>query len=80
MFAIPRNDEINPSIFMLITVPILFGMMFSDFGHGTLLFASACILRLSSFWKIMGIMSIYFGILFNEFFGMKVNWFYVASK
>lgn len=65
MFAIPKSDEINPSIFMLITVPILFGMMFSDFGHGTILFVSACILGLSSFWKIMGFMSIYFGILFN---------------
>lgn len=65
---------------MLITVPILFGMMFSDFGHGTLLFVSAYILNLSSFWKLMGAMSIYFGILFNEFFGMKVNWFYQASN
>lgn len=65
---------------MLSTVPILFGMMFSDFGHGFLLFSIAMLLDLSPFWKLMGVMSIYFGILFNEFFGMKVAWFWTASN
>jgi hypothetical protein len=35
---------------------------------------------MSPFWKLMGVMSIYFGVLFNEFLGMKVDWFYQASK
>jgi vacuolar-type H+-ATPase subunit I/STV1 len=65
---------------MLSTVPILFGMMFSDFGHGLILLSTAFILNMSPFWKLMGVMSIYFGVLFNEFLGMKVDWFYQASK
>jgi vacuolar-type H+-ATPase subunit I/STV1 len=65
MFAIPKHDEIIPSVFMLSTVPILFGMMFSDFGHGLILLCSSYLLNLSPFWKLMGIMSVYFGILFN---------------
>lgn len=79
MFAIPKNTEIIPSVFMLSTVPILFGMMFSDFGHGLLIIAISFSVGASPFWKLMGLMSMYFGALFNEFFGMKVTWFYGLS-
>lgn len=34
----PRYKEINPGIFTLVTFPFLFGVMFGDVGHGSMLF------------------------------------------
>ena len=61
-----------PSVFMLATVPILFGMMFSDFGHGLLLLGVCVALKLGPMFKLMAAMSIYCGVIYNEFFGMKI--------
>jgi V-type H+-transporting ATPase subunit a len=37
-YGIPCYKEINPSYFSIVTFPLLFGIMFGDIGHGTLLF------------------------------------------
>jgi vacuolar-type H+-ATPase subunit I/STV1 len=58
---------------MVSTVPILFGMMFSDFGHGLMLLITAMVLKLGSIFYLMAFMSIYCGVIYNEFFGMKIN-------
>jgi len=34
---VPRYKEINPSLFGIMTFPFLFGVMFGDMGHGSLL-------------------------------------------
>lgn len=72
LFSIPKHNEIIPSIFMFVTVPFLFGMMFSDFGHGILLLMAAFIFKLSPIFYLMAFMSIYCGAIYNEFFGMKI--------
>lgn len=36
-FGTPKSNELEPSIFMAITYPIIFALMFGDFGHGLLL-------------------------------------------
>ncbi len=36
-FGIPRYDEIDPTKFMILTFPIIFGMMFGDVMHGAML-------------------------------------------
>lgn len=63
-------------MFIFSTLPILFGVMYSDVGHGILLLSIAVGLKLSMVWHLMAVMSIYFGMLFNEFFGMKVGFFW----
>jgi vacuolar-type H+-ATPase subunit I/STV1 len=57
---------------MFSTVPILFGMMFSDFGHGLMLLGICFALKLGPLFYLMAFMSIYCGVIYNEFFGMKV--------
>ena len=57
---------------MFATVPILFGMMFSDMGHGLMLLAVAYFLSLGPMFYLMGFMSFYCGFIYNEFFGMKI--------
>ena len=47
-YGIPMYKEVNPSYFAIVTFPFLFGVMFGDIGHGTLLFLFACFLCLQS--------------------------------
>lgn len=37
-YGYARYQEINPSLFNIVTFPFLFGVMFGDIGHGLLLF------------------------------------------
>jgi len=36
-YGVPRYREFNPAIITIITFPFLFGVMFGDIGHGSLL-------------------------------------------
>jgi len=36
-FGLPNYFEIDPTIFMIISFPVIFGLMFGDVGHGLLL-------------------------------------------
>lgn len=36
-YGVPRYKEINPGLFTIISFPFLFGVMYGDIGHGTLL-------------------------------------------
>lgn len=38
LYGQPRYQEANPMVFNLVTFPFLFGIMYGDVGHGTLLF------------------------------------------
>jgi len=37
-YGVPRYQEINPTVFNIVTFPFLFGVMFGDIGHGFILF------------------------------------------
>lgn len=38
-YGVPRYQEANPGLFTIITFPFLFGVMYGDIGHGSVLFA-----------------------------------------
>jgi len=43
-FGFPNYFEIDPTIFMVISFPIIFGLMFGDVGHGLILLACSLLL------------------------------------
>ena len=40
-YGMPRYGEANPALWSIATFPFLFGVMYGDIGHGTLLFLAA---------------------------------------
>lgn len=45
-YGVPRYREANPALFAIVTFPFLFGVMFGDIGHSSLLF-------LFSLWVVL---------------------------
>ena len=46
-YGIPRYKEANPGLFSIVSFPFLFGVMFGDIGHGTLIFILSCYMCLN---------------------------------
>jgi V/A-type H+-transporting ATPase subunit I len=79
----PRYTEVDPTVFLTITFPLLFGAMFGDVGHGLVLallgglIASRKIPKLKSMADfgviiaVCGILSIVFGFLYGSIFGLE---------
>jgi V/A-type H+/Na+-transporting ATPase subunit I len=54
-FGIPSYDETNPLVFMILTFPLMYGLMFGDFGEGPLmLLLGLVLLRLKKKGKKVG--------------------------
>ena len=54
-FGIPSYDETNPLLFMIFTFPLMYGLMFGDFGEGPLmLLLGLVLLRLKKTGKKVG--------------------------
>ncbi len=80
MYGVPSYSEIDPTPFLAITFPLLFGLMFGDIGHGMSLMIAGVLggilfrkkkgIRDVS-WIIFycGIGSVLCGFLYGEFFG-----------
>ena len=105
IYGTPRYREINPAIFTSITLPMQFGVMFGDVGHGKkstkiksnllilgliflivgyLLFFKPELFKkiglsgaLQAKWLVllMGVFSVYSGLIYNEFMSMKFPFF-----
>ncbi len=84
MYGTPSYSEIDPTPFLAVVFPLLFGMMFGDIGHGIVLIISgllgAFLFRkkkgtdfLNFCWIIFycGWGAFLFGWLYGEFFGMQ---------
>ncbi|KAF8819018.1 putative vacuolar proton translocating ATPase subunit [Cardiosporidium cionae] len=90
-YGMPRYKEINPGLFTIIPYPFLFGLMFGDLGHGLIVFIMGLFLlfqrenSLSPMLRdarnvrymitLMGFFSMFAGLLYNEFFGLGLNFF-----
>ncbi|MEB3780937.1 MAG: hypothetical protein GSR85_12040 [Desulfurococcales archaeon] len=79
MYGEPDPDEIVPTLFLAITLPITFALMFPDAGHGlaVLLFALLYVMPRNRDWgtiiAVLGSSSIISGILAGEVFGPLVS-------
>jgi vacuolar-type H+-ATPase subunit I/STV1 len=81
MYGIPSYSEVDPTAFLFITFPLLFGIMFGDIGHGIVLIFSGIIgaiffrnrnkkiNKMSLIIFYCGWWAILFGFLYGEFFG-----------
>jgi V-type H+-transporting ATPase subunit a len=81
--------EVNPAIFAQVTFPFLFGVMFGDLGHGTLLFIAGLMLIFANdkmkgtsmealgmgryIITMMGFFAMFNGLIYNEVFSMPVE-------
>ncbi|MFN3595002.1 MAG: V-type ATPase 116kDa subunit family protein [Thiobacillaceae bacterium] len=75
MWGVPGREEVDPSGLLALVVPLLFGYMFPDVGHGLVLALFA--LFFSRRWPQIrfllpcGISAMAFGVLFGEVFGFE---------
>ena len=79
----PRYEEVDPTILLAITFPLLFGAMFGDVGHGLILTLLGGLLAsgkvkslrgMSGFGTIItvcGLAAIGFGFLYGSIFGLE---------
>ena len=75
MHGTPGGDELDPAPLLAVIVPLLFGFMFPDVGHGLVLVAAG-----TALWKRQprlrclvpcGLAATAFGALFGETFGLR---------
>jgi V-type H+-transporting ATPase subunit a len=94
-YGIPRYREANPALFTAATFPFLFGVMYGDIGHGSLMaLAGAVLIATEKYGEsrdagemmkgvysarymlfMMGIMGLYAGLIYNDFFSLGLNLF-----
>jgi len=89
-YGIPRYQEANPALLAVVTFPFIFGMMYGDVGHGSLLL-------LSGIWLVrnadslrhsqpvlfsarylvlsLGFFATFAGFLYNDFFSVGLQLF-----
>ena len=78
-FGFPSYDEIDPTPLLAITFPILFGLMFGDFGHGLIVALIGLMLfimgektlkDLGFITLTCGISAMIFGVMYGDVFGL----------
>ena len=49
-YGVPRYQEANPALFAIVTFPFIFGIMYGDIGHGSLLLAGGIYMMRNGSW------------------------------
>jgi len=80
-FSIPKYNEIDPTKLMTFMYPFLFGIMLGDVGYGAVCIALGLLVSrrikskgihdLAIILAYAGVLSVIFGFIFNEFFGVE---------
>lgn len=81
-YGIPTYKEVNPALFTVVSFPFLFGVMFGDIMHGSLLLAFSIYLCFSRrepgtlaeglaparyLFLLMGVFATFNGLVYNDF-------------
>eukprot|EP00919_Chromeraceae_sp_WS-2016_P031100 GHVR01073531.1.p1 GENE.GHVR01073531.1~~GHVR01073531.1.p1 ORF type:complete len:503 (+),score=174.39 GHVR01073531.1:219-1511(+) len=90
-YGVPRYGEVNPGVITCISFPFLFGVMYGDIGHGSILLCVSIFLLThhlqlqNTFMKpladarwmffFMGLFAVYSGFLYNDFMAAGFNIF-----
>mmetsp|Transcript_72761 Transcript_72761/g.201765 ORF Transcript_72761/g.201765 Transcript_72761/m.201765 type:complete len:812 (+) Transcript_72761:104-2539(+) len=89
-YGIPRYQEANPALLTVVTFPFIFGMMYGDIGHGSLLLMVGLYLcRNAQSFKFtvpvlysarymvlsLGVFALYAGFMYNDFFSISLQLF-----
>jgi V-type H+-transporting ATPase subunit a len=90
-YGVPTYLEANPVPVSIVTFPFFFGMMFGDMGHGSLILVLGSYLCLfynqikggslnfllpfRYLLLLMGIMAVYCGFIYNEWFAIPTQFF-----
>jgi len=90
-YGTPNYQEVNPTIFNIVTFPFLFGIMFGDIGHGSLLLMFSLYLcfkdanKINSYLKpflkvrymllMMSFFATYCGFIYNDMMSIPLNIF-----
>ncbi|UOY10455.1 V-type ATP synthase subunit I [Methanonatronarchaeum sp. AMET6-2] len=78
-YALPRYNEVDPTAVMALFLPLLFGVMFGDVGHGLIvLLAGLAVIKIASgsirdlgvVMIPLGIFSMIFGFIYGKFMGL----------
>jgi len=88
-YGVPRYEEINPALFTCVTFPFLFGVMFGDVFHGSLIFIFGMYLLMMKtpepgsnmlvlyparyMIAMMGFFATYCGFIYNDFAAVPLN-------
>jgi len=81
-YGLPAYCEIDPTIFLAVSFPLIFGMMFGDVGHGAVIAlvgfivsrlkkADASLRDFGRIFTYCGITSTFFGFLYGSIFGLE---------
>jgi len=81
-FSLPKYNEIDPTTFIALFYPFLFGLMLGDIGYGAVIIGIGFLVQrrlkskgirdLAKILVYAGVVSIVFGFIYNEFFGVEL--------